>query len=152
MSSGQLRKALGNDSGDQKGGHERQHSKGAGRDGSKGARGGKSKEQSKKGKGKSKFKGDAAPAANDEDRLDMEALPTAAHRHLSRPRWCSDFLKGCCTKDPCPYPPPPSLGNSRSRYKRKGRCVQGSGRSENGLSWSWKERDRELTQTCWLVS
>ena len=46
VSSGQLRKALGNEPGDQKGGHERQHSEGSGPDGSKGARGGKSKSKS----------------------------------------------------------------------------------------------------------
>ncbi len=77
--------------------------KGACREGSKGARGGKGKHKCK-GEGKSNLKGDAAPANADEERLDMKALPAAALRQWSRPRWCSDFLKGCCTKDPCPYP------------------------------------------------
>ena len=99
---GQFRKALGNESGDQNGGHERQHSKGAGRDGSKGARGGNGKEK-RNGKNKSKLKGYVAPANNDEERLDMKALPVAARRKLSRPRLCSDFLKGCYTKGPCPH-------------------------------------------------
>ena len=72
---GQFRKALGNESGDQKGGQARQHSKGAGRDGPKGARGGKGKEKGK-GKGKSKFKGDVALASNVEDRLYMSCTST----------------------------------------------------------------------------
>ena len=60
--------------------------------------------EKRKSKGKSKLKGDVAPANVDEDRIDMKALPAVARRELSRPRWCSDLLKGCCTKDPCPYP------------------------------------------------
>ena len=70
--------------------------------GQQGARGSKGKDKGK-GKGKSKLKGDAAPA-NAEERLDTKALLAVARRQLSRPRWCSDFLKGCCTKDPCLYP------------------------------------------------
>ena len=44
----------------------------------------------------SNLKSDASPANVDEERIDTKALPAAARRQLSRPRWCSDFSeKGC---------------------------------------------------------
>ncbi|MFM7980489.1 MAG: hypothetical protein ACKPKO_14340, partial [Candidatus Fonsibacter sp.] len=54
--------------------------------------------------GKHKLKGDASPAEQGDDKVDLKALPVVVRRQLPRPRWCSDFLKGRCAKDACPFP------------------------------------------------
>ena len=50
-----------------------------------------------KGKGKGKRKSDAAPSKEGEGKADVQALPGVVRRQLSRPRWCSDVLRCCCT-------------------------------------------------------
>ena len=34
----------------------------------------------------------------------MKIWPSAVRRQLSRPRWCPDFLRGCCKKENCALP------------------------------------------------
>ena len=76
-----------------------------------------------KGAGQAKGKSDAAPSTEDDVKIDMKALPAAVRRQLSRPRWRTDFLKGCCTEILCPLPH--HSENSSCRDKGKGSCVQG---------------------------
>ena len=69
----------------------------------KGAEGGQSQGaggKKNKGKGKGKNKSDAARSKEGKGNIDMQALPAAVRRQLSRPRWSSDFLNGCCTQNP----------------------------------------------------
>lgn len=103
ISSDQLNNALGNDNkGEGRSQHVRSHSKGSGCDGSQGLEGkGKSKGT---GKGKHKIKNDASPADQSEDNIDLKVLPVVVRRQWSKPRWCSDFLKGRHAKDACPFP------------------------------------------------
>ena len=97
VSGGQLRKALGGNAGQiPKQTATRQQSKGSERGASQGKKG--------KGKGKGKGKPDALPSKEDDGKIHLNALPSAVRRQLSRPRWCSDYLKGCCNKDPCQFP------------------------------------------------
>ena len=62
------------------------------------------KEERTKGKGRGKSKSDALPSKEGEGKIDMQVLPAVVRRQLSRPRWCSDYLKGCCNKNLCPCP------------------------------------------------
>ena len=138
-SAGQLRKALGGETRQSSGSAvDRQQSKSAGRGQSQGAGNHKSK-----GKGKVKHKSDAAPSKEVEGKIDTQALPAVVRRQLSRPRWCSDFLKGCSTKNPCPFPHYTETVVAEIKEKEAYSKSAGAGRSESTTGKRSNSRGRK---------
>ena len=60
-----------------------------------------------------------------EGKIDMATLPVAVRRRLCRPRWCKEYLLGCCERSSRSLP-----HHSESvvaETKEKGSCIQRSG-------------------------
>ena len=84
------------------------------------------------------------PSREGNGTVDMQALPAAVRRQLSRPRWCPDFVQGCCKKDHCPLPDlsetvVPEIKDKDSVYKAaavaktasRGQSVGKKGKADN---------------------